>query len=48
MLWYTKAPLLETIQEEIARRLRLQAEGKGLPFCVIDARMITLIGMTRF
>lgn len=34
------------MRKEIARRLHLQEGGKVLPFCVIDTRTNTPVGMT--
>ena len=36
-LWYTGVPAPDGMAAEIARRLRLQAEGSMLPFTVCDA-----------
>src|SRR5260221_537670 len=36
-LWYTAVPSPEGMKAEIERRLALQAEGKMLPFTVLDA-----------
>ncbi len=36
-LWYTSVPSPEGMKAEIERRLALQAEGKMLPFTVLDA-----------
>jgi len=36
-LWYTAVPPPEGMRAEIERRLTLQAEGKMLPFTVLDA-----------
>jgi N-acetyltransferase len=36
-LWYTSVPSPENMSAEIERRLELQAQGKMLPFTVLDA-----------
>ncbi len=36
-LWYTAVPSPEGMRAEVERRLKLQAEGKMLPFTVLDA-----------
>jgi RimJ/RimL family protein N-acetyltransferase len=46
-LWYTTVPAPEGIRAEIDRRLGLQAEGKMLPFTVLDADRKP-VGMTTF
>jgi RimJ/RimL family protein N-acetyltransferase len=46
-LWYTTVPAPEGIGAEIDRRLGLQAEGKMLPFTVLDADRKP-VGMTTF
>jgi len=47
-LWYTNIPAPERMQQEIERRLGLQAAGSMLPFAVIDSRRAQAIGMTTF
>jgi RimJ/RimL family protein N-acetyltransferase len=46
-LWYTTVPAPEGIGAEIDRRLGLQAEGKMLPFTVLDADRKP-VGMTTY
>lgn len=46
-LWYTSVPAPEGMEAEIARRLRLQAEGSMLAFTVI-APGGTVVGMTTY
>jgi RimJ/RimL family protein N-acetyltransferase len=46
-LWYTAIPSPEGMKAEIARRLSLQAEGRMLPFTVLDAEG-TVAGMTTY
>ena len=47
-LWYTTIPPPEKMSTEIDRRLGLQAEGKMLPFAVIDLVAGKAVGMTTF
>ncbi len=47
-LWYTYIPKPEMIDEEIRRRLELQATGTSLPFAVIDNLNRRAVGMTSF
>jgi len=47
-LWYTTIPPPEKMSAEIDRRLGLQAEGKMLPFAVIDLVAGKAVGMTTF
>jgi len=47
-LWYTTIPPPEKMTAEIDRRLGLAAEGKMLPFAVIDLVAGTAVGMTTF
>jgi len=47
-LWYTTIPPPEKMSTEINRRLGLQAEGKMLPFAVIDLVAGKAVGMTTF
>jgi N-acetyltransferase len=47
-LWYTTIPPPEKMSAEIDRRLGLAAEGKMLPFAVIDLLAGTAVGMTTF
>jgi N-acetyltransferase len=46
-LWYTAVPSPEGMRAEIERRLALQADGKMLPFTVLDAER-KLCGMTTY
>ncbi|MBU6443523.1 MAG: GNAT family N-acetyltransferase [Alphaproteobacteria bacterium] len=46
-LWYTTVPAPERMQEEIARRLKLQTDGRMLPFTVLNATG-TPVGMTTY
>ncbi|MDX2201503.1 MAG: GNAT family protein [Hyphomicrobiaceae bacterium] len=45
-LWYTSVPAPEAMEQEIARRLALQAKGEMLPFTVLAAARP--VGMTTF
>ena len=47
-LWYTTVPTPEKMQEEIERRLKLQAQGSMLPFTVIDNASRKAVGMTTY
>jgi RimJ/RimL family protein N-acetyltransferase len=47
-LWYTSVPRPEDMEQEIARRLALQAAGSMLPFAVIETATDTAVGMTTF
>ncbi|SBV99612.1 putative Acetyltransferase [uncultured Alphaproteobacteria bacterium] len=47
-LWYTSVPAPGEMAAEIARRLRLQAEGTMLPFTVVDRRSGRIVGMTTY
>ena len=47
-LWYTTVPRPERMQQEIDRRLSLQASGSMLPFAVIDASSGEPVGMTTY
>ena len=47
-LWYTSVPHPDRMDAEIARRLRLQAEGSMLPFAVIAKDRGKAVGMTTF
>ena len=47
-LWYTTIPRPEKMSAEIDRRLGLAAEGKMLPFAVIDLLAGAAVGMTTF
>jgi len=47
-LWYTTIPPPEKMSAEIDRRLTLAAEGKMLPFAVIDLVAGAAAGMTTF
>ena len=46
-LWYTGAPTADGVEDEIARRLGLQAAGTMSPFTVIDASR-RIVGMTSY
>ncbi|HET7086370.1 MAG TPA: GNAT family protein [Rhizomicrobium sp.] len=46
-LWYTAVPSPEGMQAEIERRLKLQAEGRMLPFTVLDGEG-RVAGMTTY
>ncbi|MCG9065731.1 GNAT family N-acetyltransferase [Laribacter hongkongensis] len=46
-LWYTAVPAPAGMGDEIDRRLRLQAEGRMLPFVVLDAGG-QVVGMTTY
>jgi RimJ/RimL family protein N-acetyltransferase len=46
-LWYTAIPAPEEMKPEIERRLKLQAEGRMLPFTVLDADG-RIVGMTTY
>ena len=46
-LWYTAVPSPETMRAEIARRLKLQAEGRMRPFTVLNADR-KAVGMTTY
>jgi RimJ/RimL family protein N-acetyltransferase len=46
-LWYTSIPAPEGVKAEIERRLKLQTEGRMLPFTVLDAQG-RVAGMTTF
>jgi RimJ/RimL family protein N-acetyltransferase len=46
-LWYTTIPAPDGMKAEIARRLGLQAEGRMLPFTVLDADG-RIVGMTTY
>jgi N-acetyltransferase len=47
-LWYTAIPAPEQMPQEIARRLKLHAEGKMLPFTVRARETGTILGMTTY
>jgi RimJ/RimL family protein N-acetyltransferase len=47
-LWYTSAPKPEGVGAEIARRLRLQAEGSMLPFAIVDLGTGRAVGVTTY
>ncbi|MDR0218405.1 MAG: GNAT family N-acetyltransferase [Enterobacteriaceae bacterium] len=47
-LWYANVPAPEGVEAEIDRRLSLHAQGKMLPFVVIDNQTNTAIGMTSY
>jgi RimJ/RimL family protein N-acetyltransferase len=46
-LWYTSVPSPEGMEAEIERRLGLQAQGRMLPFAVLDASG-KAVGMTTY
>ena len=47
-LWYTNIPKPAEMQQEIARRLELQAKGEMLPFAVRRLDTQAICGMTTF
>ncbi len=47
-LWYTSVPTPAGMEQEIERRLELMAEGKMLPFTVIDRGSGKPAGMTTY
>lgn len=47
-LWYTSVPAPGEMAAEIARRLRLQADGTMLPFTVVDRGAGRIVGMTTY
>ncbi len=47
-LWYTTIPAPEKMGAEIERRLGLQAEGRMLPFAVIENASGRAVGMTTY
>jgi N-acetyltransferase len=47
-LWYSIVPSPEGMQDEIARRLALAAEGSMLPFAVLDREAGKAVGMTTY
>jgi RimJ/RimL family protein N-acetyltransferase len=47
-LWYTFVPPPEQMATEIERRLALRAEGRMLPFAVIERATGKAVGMTTF
>lgn len=47
-LWYTSVPPPDGVPAEIARRLAQQAEGRMLPFAVIDVAGGRAVGMTTY
>jgi RimJ/RimL family protein N-acetyltransferase len=46
-LWYTSIPAPEAMTAEIGRRLKLRAEGRMLPFTVLDGAG-RVVGMTTY
>jgi RimJ/RimL family protein N-acetyltransferase len=46
--WYTHIPSPDLMGTEIARRLRLQADGQMAPWAVIDVRTNRAVGMTSY
>ncbi|MGB0958614.1 MAG: GNAT family N-acetyltransferase [Halocynthiibacter sp.] len=46
--WYTTVPHPDDMDAEIARRLKLRAEGSMLPFAVIDLKTGRAVGMTTY
>jgi len=47
-LWYTAVPSPEKMDQEITRRLKLQAMNTMLPFSIIDQNSGLVVGMTTF
>jgi RimJ/RimL family protein N-acetyltransferase len=47
-LWYTHIPSPAAMTDEIARRTRLQEEGRGAYWAVIDPRTGDAVGMTSY
>jgi N-acetyltransferase len=47
-LWYTSVPAPGSISAEIERRLKLQEQGRMLPFAVIERRSGKAVGMTTY
>lgn len=47
-LWYTSVPEPDGMADEIQRRLRLQAEGRMLPFAVLHPADQRPVGMTSY
>jgi RimJ/RimL family protein N-acetyltransferase len=47
-LWYTSAPRPEAMEDEISRRLRLQAAGSMLAFTVLALPSARPVGMTTY
>ena len=47
-LWYTFIPTPDRMQDEIERRLQLQAQGSMVPFAVIDPASGKAVGMTTY
>lgn len=46
--WYTSIPSPQTMNEEIARRLALQQQGRMAPWAVVDPQGAGAVGMTTF
>jgi RimJ/RimL family protein N-acetyltransferase len=47
-LWYTSIPAPDKMATEITRRLKLQAEGKMLPFTIFNQNSGQTVGMTTY
>jgi RimJ/RimL family protein N-acetyltransferase len=47
-LWYTSVPAPDGVPAEVTRRLALRAEGRMLPFAVIDRASGCAVGMTTY
>jgi RimJ/RimL family protein N-acetyltransferase len=47
-LWYTSIPPPDRMEAEITRRLKLQEEGKMLPFATFNAATGQALGMTTY
>jgi RimJ/RimL family protein N-acetyltransferase len=47
-LWYTSIPAPDKMAAEIARRLKLHAEGKMLPFTIFTQKTGQTVGMTTY
>jgi RimJ/RimL family protein N-acetyltransferase len=47
-LWYTAIPSPDEMDDEIARRLRLQDAGSMLPFTVVERPSGRIVGMTTY
>ncbi|MPR33711.1 GNAT family N-acetyltransferase [Salmonirosea aquatica] len=47
-IWYTSVPSESTIDKYLETALQEQADGKSLPFVVVDREKGTLIGTTRY
>ena len=47
-LWYTAIPAPDRMEAAITLRLKLQAEGKMLPFTIFNAQTGQILGMTTY